>query len=134
MANKSRPRLTDEEREERRRADRERLHKSAEQLLSSDGRQRWVRVRFGYCVRKSEKAITGGAIGGCRADAARPPSEPLTGDSQAHRLAPPQMFTQSLGFTVSFEPIPRQTGGWCDQKARRIVVDAVSPRTRSCGF
>jgi hypothetical protein len=40
MANKSRPRLTDEEREQRRRADRERLHKSAEQLLSPDGSQR----------------------------------------------------------------------------------------------
>ena len=45
MANKSRRRLTDEERDERRRADRERLKKSAEQLLSSDGWQRWVHVR-----------------------------------------------------------------------------------------
>jgi antirestriction protein ArdC len=45
MANKSRRRLTDEERDERRRADRERLQKSAEQLLSSDGWQRWIRVR-----------------------------------------------------------------------------------------
>ena len=45
MAKKSRRRLTDEERDERRRADRERLQKSAEQLLSSDGWQRWVRVR-----------------------------------------------------------------------------------------
>jgi hypothetical protein len=45
MANRSRRRPTDEEREERRRADRERLHKSAEQLLSSEGWQRWVRAR-----------------------------------------------------------------------------------------
>jgi hypothetical protein len=45
MADKSRRRLTDEERAERRRADRERLQASAEQLLSSDGWQRWVRVR-----------------------------------------------------------------------------------------
>ena len=35
-------------------------------------------------------------------------------------------FAESLGFTVSFESIPGETGGWCDQKARRIVVDADS--------
>jgi hypothetical protein len=38
-----------------------------------------------------------------------------------------QAFTESLGFTVSFESIPGQTGGWCDQNARRIVVDADQP-------
>jgi hypothetical protein len=51
----------------------------------------------------------------------------LTGDSHAHLLAPTQAFTESLGFTVSFEPTPGQTGGWCDQKARRIVVDNEQP-------
>jgi hypothetical protein len=56
-----------------------------------------------------------------------PPSEPLTGDSHAHLLAPMQAFTESLDFTVSFESIPGQAGGWCDQKARRIVVDAGQP-------
>ena len=56
-----------------------------------------------------------------------PPSEPLTGDSHAHLLAPMQAFTASLGFTVSFESIPGQTGGWCDQRARRIVVDKAQP-------
>lgn len=56
-----------------------------------------------------------------------PPSEPLTGDSHAHLLAPMQAFTESLDFTVSFESIPGQTGGGCDQKARRIVVDADRP-------
>ncbi len=57
----------------------------------------------------------------------RPPSEPLTGDAHAHLLAPLRAFIESLGFTVSFEPIPGQTGGWCDPKARRIVVDADQP-------
>jgi len=56
-----------------------------------------------------------------------PPSEPLTGDSHAYLLAPMQAFTASLGFTVSFESIPGQTGGWCDQRARRIVVDKDQP-------
>jgi hypothetical protein len=36
-------------------------------------------------------------------------------------------FAQSLGFSVVFESIPGSTGGWCDQKARRIVVDADQP-------
>jgi N-terminal domain of anti-restriction factor ArdC len=37
--------LTDAEREHRREQDRERLHEAAQQLLSSDGWQRWIRVR-----------------------------------------------------------------------------------------
>jgi hypothetical protein len=83
--------LSQAERAERRRADRERLARAAEQLLSSEGWQRWVRVRsqaglarlslsnqllvalarpdatfvagfrgwlrFGYCVKKGERAI-----------------------------------------------------------------------------
>jgi hypothetical protein len=57
----------------------------------------------------------------------QPPCEPLTGDSHAHLLAPLEAFTESLGFTVSFESIPGATGGSCDQKARRIVVDASQP-------
>jgi hypothetical protein len=40
-----RPKLTDAEREQRRAADRERLKQAAEQLLTSDGWQRWVRLR-----------------------------------------------------------------------------------------
>jgi hypothetical protein len=56
-----------------------------------------------------------------------PPCEPLTGDSHAHLLTPMRSFAESLGFSVSFESIPGETGGWCDQKARRIVVDADAP-------
>jgi len=37
--------FNDEDREERRVQDRERLKDAAEQLLSSEGWQRWVRVR-----------------------------------------------------------------------------------------
>src|SRR5204863_8526185 len=40
-----RPKLTDTEREQRRAADRERLKQTAEQLLTSDGWHRWVRLR-----------------------------------------------------------------------------------------
>jgi hypothetical protein len=42
---KRRRRLSDEERAERRRRDRDRLQHAAEQLLDSEGWQRWVRVR-----------------------------------------------------------------------------------------
>ena len=41
----SRRNLTEAERAERRRADRERLDTAARALLSSDGWRRWVRVR-----------------------------------------------------------------------------------------
>jgi hypothetical protein len=56
-----------------------------------------------------------------------PPRQPLTGDSHAQLLAPLQAFAGSLGYTVSFEPIPGSTGGWCDAAATRIVVDADAP-------
>jgi len=196
MANKSRRRLSDEKRDQRRSADRERLQQAAQQLLSSDGWQRWVRVRaqdglarlslnnqllvalscpdatfvagfrawlkLGFCVRRGESAIrivapmplkprntqSGDAedekrvlfkgvpvfdhsqvapIDGAEQAQLEPPSAPLTGDSHAHLLAPLQAFTESLGFSVSFEAIPGATGGWCDQEARRIVIDADQP-------
>lgn len=189
-------RLTDTEREERRAQDRERLKHAAEQLLTSDGWERWVRVRaqgglgrlslnnqllvalscpdatfvagfrawldLGYCVHKGEKAIRIIApmplkskeenanedgsrprvvfkgvsvfdrsqvdpIDGVPQAPLEPPCEPLTGDSHTHLLAPLHTFTESLGFTVSFDAIPGQTGGWCDLTARRIVVDASQP-------
>ena len=193
-------RLTDAEREQRREQDRQRLHEAANRLLTSEGWQRWVRVRargglarlslnnqllialscpdatfvagfktwlsFGYCVRKGETAIRIIApmpikphrgkhgdnaddgqerprvlfkgvpvfdhsqvapLEGMEQISLEPPCEPLTGDSHAHLLAPLQAFTESLGFTVSFESIRGSTGGWCDQKARRIVVDTDQP-------
>jgi hypothetical protein len=42
---KSKRRLSEGERAERRRRDRERLQRAAGQLLTSEGWQRWVRVR-----------------------------------------------------------------------------------------
>ncbi len=196
MARKTSRRLTEQERAERRREDRERLQHAAEQLLSSDGWKRWVRVRsqaglarlsisnqllvalarpdatfvagfntwlrLGFAVRKGERAVaiiaplpvkehdrmtgeeTGDTmmlfktvfvfdraqvdpIAGREQAPLAPPCEPLTGDSHAHLLAPMGSFAESLGFSVSFESIPGETGGWCDPKARRIVVDADAP-------
>jgi len=45
MAKKSLRRLSEQQRTERRREDRERLRRAAEELLSSEGWARWVRVR-----------------------------------------------------------------------------------------
>jgi hypothetical protein len=42
---RTRRQLTDAEREQRREHDRQRLHEAARQLLTSEGWQRWVRVR-----------------------------------------------------------------------------------------
>ena len=190
-------RLTEQEREQRRTADRERLQQAAQQLLSSEGWARWVRVRsrgglarlslnnqllvalscpeatfvagfkawlsMGFCVRRGEAAIRiiapmpvkirdenpaadgeqrqrmlfravsvfdrsqVAAIDGVEQASLEPPCEPLTGDSHAHMLAPLQAFAESLEFSVSFESIPGATGGWCDQRARRIVVDSDQP-------
>ncbi len=193
MARKSSRRLTEHERAERRRQDRERLLRAAEQLLTSEGWKCWVRVRsqaglarlsisnqllvalarpdatfvagfntwlrLGFAVRKGERAVaiiaplpfkerdrmtgkeTGDTmmlfktvfvfdraqvdpIAGREQAPLGPPCEPLTGDSHAHLLVPIRVFAESHGFSVSFESIPGETGGWCDQKARRIVVDA----------
>lgn len=192
----SRKPLSETERAERRQRDRERLKLAAEQLLSSEGWQRWVRVRalaglrrlslsnqllvamacpdatfvagfkawlrLGYAVRKGERAIaiiaplpvkerdrlTGEETGetrllfktvfvfdrsqvdpieGAEQAPLEPPTQPLTGDSHAHLLSPLRAFTESLGFTVSFQPISGATGGWCNQKNRRIVVDSAQP-------
>jgi hypothetical protein len=186
--------LTAEEREQRRARDRERLKVAAEQLLTSEGWQRWVRVRsrnglarysvnnqllialarpdatfvagfhawreLGYAVRKGEKAIwilapmkvkerdrvSGEETGesktffravpvfdrsqvtaGENATGLEPPCEPLSGDSHAYLLVPLGRFADSLGFSVSFEPIEEPAGGWCDMRSRRIVVDADVP-------
>ncbi len=196
MAAKSHRRLSDEERDERRRADRERLQRSAEQLLSSEGWQRWVRVRsrhglarlslsnqllvalarpdatfvagfkawlaLGYCVKKGERAIaiiaplpikdrdrvSGEETGETRLlfktvfvfdreqvaplpngtpTPLEPPCQPVTSDSHAHLIEPLVAFAESLGHTVSFESIAGTVGGWCDPKAKRIVIDADAP-------
>ena len=59
--------------------------------------------------------------------ALEPPHQPLTGESQAHLLAPLEAFAESLGYSVSFETIEGSAGGWCDPKRKRIVVDANVP-------
>jgi hypothetical protein len=56
-----------------------------------------------------------------------PPCEPLTGDSHEHLLLPLVAFATTLGFTTSFEPVAGSAGGFCDPRAKRLVVDAAAP-------
>jgi hypothetical protein len=198
MAKQSSGRLTEQERAEHRRQDRERLQHAARELLSSDGWARWVKTRamfhaysagncmllaaqahrrgvalthvagfrtwlkLGRSVRKGETALRilapitvkqrdqqpGEPSGerrvffktafvfdvsqtdilpGTGPAALEPPHQPLTGNSHAHLLPPLGRFAESLGYSVSFEVIEGSAGGWCDPKARRIVVDAGGP-------
>ena len=60
-----------------------------------------------------------------------PPCEALTGASHVHLIEPLVSFADSLGFTVSFATIPGSAGGYCDAKAKRIVVDDQSPANRA---
>ena len=188
-----RRKLSDAEHDERRTADRERLRLAAEQLLTSDGWSRWVRVRarngltrysmnnqllialarpnatfvagfrawldLGYCVRRGEKAIRILApmpvkratdqedddrkilfravsvfdvaqvdqLEGVEPTPLEPPRESLTGNSHAHLLQPLADFARTIGYTVSFEPVPGSAGGYCDMRAKRIVVDTATP-------
>lgn len=197
---KTKRRLSEAERAERRRRDRERLRAAAEQLLTSEGWQRWVRVRsqagltrlslsnqllvalarpdatfvagfkswlrLGYAVKKGERGIaiiaplpvkerdhvsgeeTGetlvlfmtvfvfdraqvAPIDGVEQAPLEPPCQPLIGNSHAHLLKPLRAFAESLGFSVSFEPIDGPAGGWCDSRRKRIVVDADAPANAS---
>ena len=194
-------RLSESERAERRRADRERLQAAAEQLLSSEGWRRWVRARannglaryslsnqllvalqsdgratfvagfkqwlqLGYCVKRGSRAIRIMApmpvkardcqsgeedgetitlfksvpvffqeqvepLAGVEPTPLEPPSGPLTGDSHAHLLPRLVAFCASLGYSVSFQAIDGPAGGWCDRKAKRIVVDSgVAPNAQ----
>jgi hypothetical protein len=193
--------LSDQEREQRRTQDRERVKQAAQELLSSEGWARWVRTRalmhsysssncmllalafhrrgiepepvagfrtwlkLGRCVRRGETSLKVLApvtvkhrdqpqSPGAGSDAERehtrvffktasvfsvsqtdplpgveqlplaPPREPLSGDSHEHLIAPLTRFAATLGYTVDIQPIPGAKGGWCNQHAKQIVVDA----------
>lgn len=54
-----------------------------------------------------------------------PPSQPITGDSHAHLIAPLQQLAAELGHTVEIRELPEDgPGGWCDAKHKQIVIAA----------
>ncbi len=194
-----RAKLTDQQREERRQADRQRLQAAVSALLSSEGWAQWIRVRarnglggryswgnqllialqtqgeatyvcgfrawqqLGYTPRKGSKALrilaprtvkttevdrtTGDRqearrlyfravavfdrasvdpIPGADPTPLEAPSEPLTGDSHRHLLQRLGAFAGELGYTITYQQIPGACGGWCDAKAKAIVVNAAA--------
>ena len=194
--------LTDEERDARRQADRDRIEQAARALLTNDGWQRWIRVRasnglsryslgnqmliaidcysrgitptyvagfrafldLNRCVRKGETAIrilapvafkqrdehgdeTGekklffrtvpvfdvsmtDVLPGKEPVPLTPPSEPITGESHLHLIAPLRAHAAQLGYTVEIRDLPDDgPGGWCDRRRKQIVV-ATGPANR----
>jgi hypothetical protein len=52
-----------------------------------------------------------------------PPSQPITGDSHHHLIAPLRELAVELGYTIDIRPLPDGgPGGWCDAKQKQIVV------------
>jgi hypothetical protein len=194
--------LTDEERDARRKADRERIEQAARELLTSEGWQRWIKVRasnglsrysvsnqcivsmeahargftptyvagfraflaLNRVVRRGERAISilapvtvkdrdasGEETGQKRVffrtvsvwDASMtevlpgrdpvplaPPTQPITGDSHSHLIAPLIEHAATLGYGVSIRDLPDDgPGGWCDPERGEIVV-ATGPANR----
>jgi len=187
--------LSADERDARRQADRERIEQAARALLTSEGWQRWIKVRasnglskysvsnqmlvavdcwsrgitptyvagfrafldLNRCVRKGETAIRilapvtvkqrdeHGAetdekkvffrtvpvfdvsmtdpLPGKEPVPLSPPSQPITGDSHHHLIAPLIAHATQLGYCVEIRDLPDEgPGGWCDPKRKQIVV------------
>lgn len=55
-----------------------------------------------------------------------PPSEPVSGDSHAHLLAPLERHAATLGFNVRYQPLDSQAG-YCSSRQARIVIDSELP-------
>ena len=191
----TREKLTEDERDARRQADRDRIEQAARALLTTEGWQRWIKVRasnglsryslrnqwlialechfrgitptyvagfrafleLNRCVRRGEKAIrilapvavkqrdehgedTGekkvffrtvpvfdvsmtDVLPGMEPVPLAPPSQPITGDSHQHLIAPLVAHASELGYSVEIRALPDDgPGGWCDPKRHEIVV------------
>jgi hypothetical protein len=52
-----------------------------------------------------------------------PPSQPITGDSHTHLIAPLHALAEDLGYTVDIRELPADgPGGWCDARRKQIVI------------
>jgi N-terminal domain of anti-restriction factor ArdC len=52
-----------------------------------------------------------------------PPVQPIEGDSHAHLIAPLRDLGRELGYRIEIRELPDDgPGGWCDHKAKEIVV------------
>lgn len=87
----------------------------------TDERRVFFKTAFVFDVSQTE------LLDGAEPAPLEPPRQPLTGDAHGHLLAPLRAFAESLGYSVSFEGIEGSASGWCDSKAKRIVVDGGVP-------
>ncbi len=133
MANKSRRRMSEQERDDRRRAERERLQHAAEELLSSEGWARWVRIRASFhsysasncmliALQCHQRGIEPQRVAGFRAwlkagtvrsqRRGRDPDPPVTVNDRdpvtaAEKIEPRVFFKTTFVFDVSqTEPLP----------------------------
>lgn len=67
------------------------------------------------------------ALPGREPVALEPPTQPITGDSHAHLIAPLARLAGELGFQVEHRSLNGSADGWCDPQAKRIVVNAALP-------
>src|SRR4051794_34799562 len=59
-----------------------------------------------------------------------PPTQPISGDSHQHLIAPLMAHAATLGYQVEIRELPEHgPGGWCDPKHQRITV-AAGPANR----
>lgn len=54
-----------------------------------------------------------------------PPAQPVDGEGHAHLLEPLTGLAGELGYAVAPEPIEGSADGWCDSRAKRIVVNSL---------
>jgi antirestriction protein ArdC len=52
-----------------------------------------------------------------------PPSAPIGGDSHAHLLDPLALLAGDLGYSLTFAELDGERGGFCDYRAKRIVIE-----------
>lgn len=59
-----------------------------------------------------------------------PPSQPITGDSHRHLIAPLTAHAAELDYTIEIRELPDDgPGGWCDPTRKQIVI-ATGPANR----
>jgi hypothetical protein len=69
-------------------------------------------------------------ITGCDPVPLSPPSQPITGDSHDHLIAPLTAHAGQLGYRVEIrDPPENEPGGWCDPRRKQIVI-ATGPANR----
>ena len=62
-------------------------------------------------------------VPGVEPEPLEPPSVPIDGDSHAELLEPLAALARELGYVMSYAELDGACGGFCDYRARRIVIE-----------